>query len=131
MIEYCDWHVCLDKNDPSLDTELFSDREYEFDSISNDIEKFTNWARTCFKTAGALDYLDLQGSYTISSILQIDYDKIDCSKLDENKTETDIIIKGNKISEYLQFTSGDNVLSNMQKLLGIYAKYIIKRNSQQ
>lgn len=131
IIEYCDWYVCLDKNDPSLDTELFSDRKYEFASISNDIKKFTNWARTCFKTAGALDYFDLQGSDIISSILQIDYDKIDCSRLDENKTETDIIVKGNKISEYLQFTSGDNVLSNMQKLLGIYAKYIIKRNSQQ
>ncbi len=126
IIEYCDWHVCLDKNDPSLDTELFSDRKYEFDSISNDIEKFTNWAGTCFKTAGALDYLDLQGSYTISSVLKIDYDKIDCSKLDENKGETDIIIKGNKISEYFQFVSGDKAISNIKKLLGNYAEYVSK-----
>ena len=126
MIQHCDWSVCLDKNDPSLDTELFSDKQYEFDSIWEDIPKFTKWVKTCFKTAGAMDYLDVQGSYAISSVLKVDYEKIDCSKLDENKSETDIIIKDNKISEYFKSTLTEDIISNMKKLLGNYAKYVSK-----
>ena len=116
-------------NDDTTSIEFFDEYFYSKKIKKEKYNELNNWLKSCFKKAGAMDYLDFYSIEQSSKIkeenLNINYDSIDCFKLDEEKTQNDIIVKGNHIKDYIKPNLDvDTFILNMKKLLGSYADYI-------
>lgn len=100
---------------------LFDDDWYKAKQYGEDNAKLINWMHKCFKLAGATDYFlddELQFKGDSGTKWQIDYDKIDCTKLDEGKTDQEFVVRGNKISPHV------TKLDTLKKLLGNQAIHV-------
>ncbi len=113
---WCDDKVC---NDTVADTTLFSDSYNNFIQSGIANTELKNNLEKCFKIAGAANYFDLPTEFATEQFV-IDFDNLDCTKLDEGKNEQDIHVLGTNVTTLLR----QDFLFNLRKLLGKQAHLI-------
>ena len=113
---HCDWYIC-EEDAYMRDTELFSERDYADKESSQQREKVSHDIRKCLKTAQAVNFYNFYVPYPVETDIVIDFDKVDCSKLDEGKKEGDVFVKGLDINEFMWPSP------NFQKIKQLFGKY--------
>jgi len=125
---WCDENVCL-KDGTSITNMIFDEMYYKMKEKIDKVKQLETSLKKCFKQAGALDYLDIKLPYYDynSAFLEIniDFDKIDCTTLDTNKTNKEYIIYNSGVAKYLKDSVSLLQLREILKnLFGTYADFV-------